>query len=154
MVFLFFLNMSKHILLWVLLNHAPTQCHPFPFTLTYSHSLLPTPTHSYPLLPTPTHFHLLPSIPTNFHLFPPTVIYSHPLPSSTPTHSHQLPLSLNQLTLIFSFSHALSPMFRPLLLILNLTLPMCSFSHPFPVLIQILSKPTQSNPSLTIPIHV
>ena len=135
--------MSKHILLWVLLNHTPTHSYSFPFTLTYSHSLLPT----------PTHFHVLPSTPTNFHLFPPTLIYSHPLPS-TPTHSHQLTLSLNQLTFIFSLSQALSPMFRPLLLILNLTLPMCSFPHPFPVLIQILFKPTQSNPSLAIPTHV
>ena len=116
-----------------------------PPTPTHFHSLSPIPTHSYPLLPTPTHFHLLPSIPTNFHLFPPTLIYSHPLPSSTPTHSHQLPLSLNQLTLIFSFSHAFSPMFRPLLLILNLTLPCAvSLTH-----FQSLSKYSPNQPSPT-----
>ena len=127
--------------------------HPLPLISIHSHLLPLTPTHSHPLPCTPIHSHQLPPIPTHSHLLPPTPIHSHTFPS-TPTHSHQLTLSFNQLTLIFSLSQALSPMFRPLLLILNLTLPMCSFPHPFPVLIQILFKPTQSNPSLAIPTHV
>ena len=124
---------------------------PLPPTPTHFHSLSPNPTHSYPLPSTPTHFHLLPSTPTYSH--PPTSIHSHTFPS-TPTHSYLLPLNFNPFILIFSLSHALPLMFRPLVLILNPPPPMCSFSHPFPVHIQILSNPIQSNPSLTIPTHV
>ena len=128
--------------------------HPLPPTSIHSHLIPLTPTHSHPLPPTSIYSHPLPPIPTHSYLLhPPTPIHSHTFPS-TPTHSYLLPLIFNPFILIFSLSHALPLMFRPLVLILNRPPPMCSFSHPFPVHIQILSNPIQSNPSLTIPTHV
>ena len=115
---------------------TPTHFHPLPPTSMsmYSHPLLPIPTHSYLLAPThPIHSHTFPS---------------------TPTHSYLLPLIFNPFILIFSLFHVLLLMFRPLVLILNPPPPMCSFSDTFPVHIQILSNPIQSNPSLTIPTHI
>ena len=136
LVFLFFLNMSKHILLWVLRKHAPTHSHSLWPTSIHSHPLPLTPTYSHQLPPTPTYSHLLPPTPTHFHIFP-----------STRTHSHPLPLIFYPLTHMFNYSHPLPLTFSPLLLVLNPPPSMCSLSHPFPVHIQILSpNPAHNSP--------
>ena len=112
--------MSKHILLLVLLNHAPT----------HSDSLPPTATNFHLLPSTPIHSHPLPLISILSHLLSPTPIHSQTFPF-TPTHWHPFPL-------IFSHSHPLPFTFSPLLRILKPLTPMHSLSHPFPAHIQIL----------------
>ena len=92
------------------------------FTKPCSHPLPPTSTHFHSLPPTPTHSYLLPPIPTHFHLLTSTLINSHPLPL-TPTHCYSF------LTQSHSFSTTPT----------HSSPPMCTFSHPFPVHIQILS---------------
>ena len=96
LVFLFFLSMPKHILLWILLKHAPNHSNPF----------WPTSTHFHPFPLTLTNSHPLPATSIYSHLFSPTPIYSHPLPH-VPTHSRPPPLIFNPFALIFSHSHPL-----------------------------------------------
>ena len=95
LVFLFSLNISKHILLWDLLNHALSDSQSPPHTPTHSYSLLPTPTHCYSL--TSTHFHLL--TPINVQR-----IFSWHVVKSLHTEKYVVfTSSINNYVLIFSF---------------------------------------------------